>query len=79
MKVNKAIFEVLSVSIAKLTIEQKEILITRKELFCSKIYALFTNTEFIQSVTSGTARETQTKYRFSKINELINSVLTYDN
>lgn len=79
LKVNKAIFDVLSVSIAQLTISEQETLLRKKELFSEKIHFLFLNGDFIQSITAGTAKEPQVKYRYSKVNELINSVINYDN
>ena len=79
LKVNKAIFDVLSVSIAKLTILEQETLQEKKELFSERIHSLFLNGEFIQSVTAGTAKEPQVNYRYSKVNELIKSVINNDN
>lgn len=79
LKVNKAIFDVLSVSIANLTVSEQETLRQKKDLFSERIHSLFLNGEFIQSVTAGTAKEPQVNYRYSKVNELIKSVVNYDN
>lgn len=77
-RINKAIFEALSVSIAKLKDEERAALITNRDDFSDKIYSLFTNEEFIKSVTSGTAKSPQAEYRFNQINNLIKSVLNND-
>ncbi len=79
LKVNKAIFDVLSVSIANLTVSEQETLRQKKDLFSERIHSLFLNGEFIQSVTVGTAKEPQVNYRYSKVNELIKSIVNYDN
>lgn len=79
MKTNKAIFEALSVSIAKLTPNEQADLISKKETFARKIHSLYINNDFIKSVTSGTAKLPQVEYRFKQIKEQIDSVLGYDN
>lgn len=79
LKVNKAIFDALSVSIAKLTPREQTSLIDHKELFADRIYSLFTDNEFIRSVTVGTAKLPQVEYRFKQIKEQIDYVLGYDN
>ncbi len=79
LKVNKAIFEALSVSIARLTYKEQEILIAHKQDFSNKIKSLFLEDEFIKSVTSDTSSVSRVNLRFSKINNLIKSVLYYDN
>ena len=77
LKVNKALFDVLSVTIAKLTQREQMILIEKKEVFTDKLYRLYANEElFVNSITVGTTKEPQVKYRFSRIKELINCVLT---
>lgn len=74
-RINKAIFEALSVSIAKLDVIEQAALVANKDAFSELIYSLFTNEEFIRSVTSGTAKLPQVEYRFDQINKLIKSVL----
>lgn len=78
LKTNKAIFEALSVSIAKLPPYEQTCLISNKELFAKKIRSLFTDNDFIKSVTSGTAKLPQVEYRFKQIKEQIDFVLNYD-
>lgn len=78
LKINKAIFEALSVSIAKLPSHDQQTLIDNRIIFSNKIFSLYSNDEFSKAVTSGTAKVPQVNYRFEKIEELINSVIDYD-
>lgn len=79
LKTNKAIFEVLSVSIAQLSENEQEILVKRKTRFQNEIYSLFMNEDFIKSITSGTAKTPQVEYRHTKVQQLIKQVIGYDN
>lgn len=79
LKTNKAIFEVLSVSIAQLSENEQEILVQRKARFQNEIYSLFKNEDFIKSITSGTAKTPQVEYRHTKVQQLIKQVISYDN
>lgn len=79
LKTNKAIFEVLSVSIAQLSESEQEILVQRKARFQNEIYSLFMNEDFIKSITSGTAKTPQVEYRHTKVQQLIKQVISYDN
>lgn len=79
LKTNKAIFEVLSVSIAHLTESEQEKLVQRKKRFQNEIYSLFKDATFIKSITSGTAKTPQVEYRHTKVQQLIKQVISYDN
>lgn len=79
LKTNKAIFEVLSVSIAQLSENEQEILVQKKNRFQNEIYSLFKNEDFIKSITSGTAKTPQVEYRHTKVQQLIKQVINYDN
>ena len=79
LKTNKAIFEVLSVSIAQLSENEQEILVQRKARVQNEIYSLFMNEDFIKSITSGTAKTPQVEYRHTKVQQLIKHVINYDN
>ena len=79
LKTNKAVFEVLSVSIAHLTEKEQEVLVQRKNRFRNEIYSLFKNEDFIESITSGTANTLQVEYRHTKVQQLIKQVIGYDN
>lgn len=78
LKINKAIFEVLSVSIAKLSISEQLSLIHNKEQFRNSIHALFTREDFIKSCTSGTAKIPQVEYRHSLVQQLIKDIISND-
>lgn len=78
LKINKAIFEVLSVSIAKLSADEQDVLIKNKSQFKDALYRLFTNDDFIKSITSGTAKSPQVDYRHSKVQQLIKDIISYD-
>ncbi|MCI7614187.1 MAG: DUF262 domain-containing protein [Bacteroidales bacterium] len=79
LKTNKAIFEVLGVSIAQLSENEQEILVQRKDRFQNEIYSLFMNEDFIKSITAGTAKTPQVEYRHTKVQQLIKQVIGYDN
>lgn len=75
LKLNKAIFEVVSVSLARLTNDEQAILLTNKDSFVTQLNYLFSDDQFIQSITSGTAKIPQVEYRFQKIDSLIKTIL----
>lgn len=77
-KINKAIYEVLSVSIAEMSVDNQEILINNKDVFKNLMYELFNNVDFKKSVTLGTAKITQVDFRFSSVENLITKVLNND-
>lgn len=75
LKLNKAIFEVVSVSLARLTDDEQTLLRNRSNKFLFQLFSLLSEEQFIQSITSGTAKVTQVEYRFNKIDSLIKTVL----
>lgn len=79
--INKALFEVWSVTLAKLTSAQSEALESRKQLLFEKfIHLMNADTTFIASITSATGDRTRVNYRYKQIQELVNSTLetTFD-
>ena len=78
LKINKAIYEALSVSIASLSSSEQMILLQRKTQFQNEIYSLFTQEDFIKSITSGTAKVSQVDYRHSKVQQLIKDIISHD-
>ena len=78
LKINKAIYEALSVSIASLSSSEQMILLQRKTQFQNEIYSLFTQEDFIKSITSGTAKGPQVDYRHSKVQQLIKDIISHD-
>lgn len=79
LKFNKAIFEALSVSIAKLSTTEQELLLLSKSQFQKAVHSLFKEEKFIKSITSGTAKVPQVEYRHSQIIQLINRFIKHDN
>lgn len=75
LTLNKAIFDVLSASLARLTNDEHAILQTNKNSFVTQLNYLFSDDQFIQSITSGTAKIPQVEYRFQKIDSLIKTIL----
>lgn len=78
LKINKAIYEVLSVSIANLSASEQDILLKHSSQFRNALYCLFTNDDFIKSITSGTAKMPQVDYRHSKVQQLIKDIISND-
>lgn len=78
LKINKAIFDVLSVTMAKLTDDERKKLIQHKKSFRTTFYSLFLDNDFLSSITSGTAKVPQVEIRFNKLNNLINQILNDD-
>ena len=74
--INKALFEVWSVELAKLTNKEKELALNRKQEILDGFVNLMNQDEFFSSaITSSTSDKTRIKYRFSKIEELLNQQL----
>ncbi len=74
--INKAIYESVMVQLARLSEEESNTLIEKKDHFSIMYRTLITNDEeFLKSVTSGTARLNCIKYRHNKIEEIIKEVL----
>ena len=75
--INKALFEVWSVNLAKLDKKDLKKLIKRKdrliELF---MFTLNTDEVFVKSISSGTGGANQVRNRFREINQIINKVLS---
>lgn len=78
LKLNKAIFETLSVSIARLSDIERKKLIEKKEDFVNNMHLLFKDDKFIKSVTEGTSKIEKVQFRFSQVTNLINQVLNHD-
>ena len=70
-------FDSISTSFAKLSIEQCNVLIDRKEEFRKKIMDLHNSSDgkFIRALTQGTALKANVIQRFSDIENIINETL----
>lgn len=74
--INKALFEVWSVELAKLTREQRAVARLRKEsIFNSFVLLMNNDSVFNGAITSATGNKNRIKYRFSKIEDLLKEQL----
>jgi len=74
--INKALFEVWSVSLAKLNEEQRKLLEKRKEtLFNKSIELVKQDGIFFNSITTSTGNKSSVAYRFSSIEKIIQETL----
>lgn len=76
--INKALFEVLSVTFAKLTQNEVTLLIHKKEMFVDSFIDLHHDVSFLRSISQGTAIKDNVKKRFSEIERIIKKTLYYD-
>jgi len=75
-RINKALFEVWSVVLAKLTDSEKNNLVLKKEILFEKFVSLMKNDSvFYESITTATGNRANVAVRFSKIEILIKEVL----
>ncbi len=75
--ISKAVFDVWSVSLAKLTQAEREILKSRKTAVVSAFMRLMnTDTRFEASVSTSTSNKDKVVYRFKAIQQLIQSIIT---
>lgn len=74
--INKALFEVWSVMLARLNDSQRHAIINNHELVFERFINLMnTDDFFVSSITSSTGDKSRIKYRFSKIENLLNELL----
>lgn len=73
--INKALFEVLSVSLAKLTDQQCDKLIKKKKFFKKYFIELNHDTKFRYSLSSGTGQKDSVILRFTRIEDMIYQIL----
>lgn len=70
--INKALFEVWSVLLSKLTIDEVSILINRSQSLNEKfIHLLNSDEDFNKAITSGTGDKSRVRKRFAEINRII--------
>ena len=79
--INKALFEVWSVSLAKLNKEEQRIIaLHSKEVFKSFVRLMNTDSQFVPSITSATGDKTRVAHRFNVIQSLLKNIISqYDN
>lgn len=78
--INKALFEVLSVNLAKISNSDREKLKNRKNIFKSKLMELHNNSDgkFFRSISQGTAQKEMVFQRFTDIEKIIKETLGND-
>jgi hypothetical protein len=73
--VNKALFESWSVSLSFLSDDRVKLLQERREILINKFIELNKDPKFIDSISGGNGASRRVKYRFSKIQEIIEATL----
>lgn len=71
-RINKPLFELISVYFAKLTIEQQKVILTKKGSFAKAFMALQNNNKFWAAITTGTATKDSVKNRHEEFLNLMN-------
>lgn len=74
-KINKPLFECVSVSLSELSEERCIFLVRRKEDFILCYEALFFNKEFTQIISNATAKLENVKRRFAMFKEILDEVI----
>jgi len=77
--INKALFEVISVTMAKLSKEDTSKLIEKKDDFKEQLIALMGDRYFVRSITAGTGQKESVIMRFQKLDTLVQNVLNHAN
>lgn len=68
---NKALFDTWSVNLARLTKEEIETLISRKDVVKDRFIELMSNNDFLSSITTGTGKINAVRTRFTKIEKML--------
>lgn len=75
-KISKSLFDSLSVNIAWLNDLDRQILVKKKELVRDALNELLEDDEFGKRLSNGTGKTHNVKYRFTKIKDMLNVILT---
>lgn len=73
--INKPLFEALSVSLAKLNVDDKEILLMNKDEFLGEFSELLSSETFNETISKSTANTVNVNSRFSDIREMISKFI----
>ena len=73
--INKALFETLSVWLAKCTDNERQQLVAKKSIVQRLFVELNNDDKFYYALSSGTGQKESVNYRHRKIRELIDTVL----
>jgi hypothetical protein len=74
--INKALFEVWSVTLGMFEGEYSEAIISRRDAIRERFVALMSDRRFEAAISQGTGDINKVRYRFSRIEELIGEVLS---
>lgn len=77
-RINKPLYDTVSVNLANLSKGDCEKLASRKNMLLDKYTALLKDQEFADSITNGTAKIANVKSRYQKINDIFQEVLADD-
>jgi hypothetical protein len=72
---SKALFDAMSVNVAKLSESQKKVLVQRKEKIKIKMIELCNTQKFLNAISTGTGNAQAVSTRFSMLNEEIKKIL----
>jgi hypothetical protein len=77
--ISKALYDTLSVNIAKLDEREQEKLVRSKERLKEKLIELQVNDpNFVAAITTGTAKKQAVGYRFNAVKELLKKIIAHD-
>lgn len=76
-QLSKAVFDTISVNIAKLNTQEKQVLVDRKDEVKQKLMELFWDPKFGQSVSTGTGNVFAVSTRFDMVKQMINDILNH--
>lgn len=76
--INKPLFDAVSVNLAKLSVQECEILVQKKEQLNERFIKLLKDKGFSVSISNATAKIVNVKNRHKKIYEIFRSVIEYD-
>jgi hypothetical protein len=77
-RINKPLYDAVSVNLAKLSTMDCERLLKKKEVLLRKYEALLKDKAFVDDITNGTAKIQNVQNRYAKISEVFQEVLADD-
>lgn len=78
LPINKALFEAVSVNLAKLSSNERAVLLNNKSAIKNGIIELCNDRNFETSISQGTGDVTKVKYRFRQIETMFKRILSHD-
>lgn len=74
--ISKAVFDTISVNVAKLTPDQQQLLVRHKGQFKTRMITLFNDASFKYAITTATAQKANIATRFEVVRTLIQDILS---